>query len=274
MPAITDWDLAYSNRDHSPDWPSFIEKWTAAAAAWRARLAKEGRMKADVTYGDGERNKLDLFLPEDEPQGLAIFIHGGYWRSFDKSLWSHLAEGALANGFAVAMPSYTLCPQTTISGITREITAAIECAAGLVDGPIRLSGHSAGGHLVTRMICTDTTLSSATLARIGPVLSISGVHDLRPLIRTEMNADFKLTREEAAAESPALLTPLEDRKVTCWAGGAELPEFIRQNDLLANIWTGMGMDTEIVHEPGKHHFSVVDSLADRHSALTQKWLGL
>lgn len=272
MPAIPDWDLAYSNRDHSPDWPGFIEKWTAAAPAFREKLAGEGRLRADVAYGPEERNKLDLFLPESEPEGLAIFVHGGYWRSFDKSMWSHLSAGALANGYAVAMPSYTLCPHIGISGITAEIAMAIECAAGLVDGPIRLSGHSAGGHLVTRMICTDTTLSASTLARIGPVVSISGVHDLRPLIKTAMNDDLNLGAAEAASESPALLTPLDDRKVTCWVGGAELPEFIRQNDLLANIWTGMGADMRVVHEPGMHHFSVVDSLAERHSALTQAWI--
>ena len=76
MPAITDWDIAYSNRDHSPDWPEFVEKWTTAAPAFREKLASEGRMKADVAYGGGERNTLDLFLPEGTPKGLAIFIHG------------------------------------------------------------------------------------------------------------------------------------------------------------------------------------------------------
>ncbi len=272
MSAIADWDLAYSNRDHSPDWPDFIEKWTAAAPAFREKLVGEGRLRADVAYGDGERNRLDIFLPEGDPKGLAIFIHGGYWRSFDKSMWSHLSAGALANGFAVAMPSYTLCPEVLISAITTEITAAIESAAGLVDGPIRLAGHSAGGHLVTRMICTDTKLSAATLERIGPVLSISGVHDLRPLIRTAMNDDLKLSEQEAATESPALLVPLEGSRVTCWVGGDELPEFKRQNDLLANIWTGLGADMRVVHEAGMHHFSVVDSLAEQHSALTQAWV--
>lgn len=272
MSVIADWDLAYSNRDHSPDWPQFIDKWSAAAPAWREKLAGEGRMRADVAYGEGARNKLDLFLPEGTPKGLAIFIHGGYWRSFDKSLWSHLSAGAVAKGYAVAMPSYTLCPETSISGITREITAAIECAAGLVDGPIRLSGHSAGGHLVTRMICKDTGLSKATLDRIGPVLSISGVHDLRPLLKTQMNDDFKLTEEEAGLESPALLAPLEGRTVTCWVGGAELPEFIRQNDLLANIWTGLGTDTRTFHDPGKHHFSVVDGLDNPDSEIVAAWL--
>ena len=66
----------------------------------------------------GPRNRFDLFLPEDTPKGLVVFVHGGYWVRFDKSYWSHLANGSVEHGYAVAMPSYTLCPQTRISGIT------------------------------------------------------------------------------------------------------------------------------------------------------------
>jgi arylformamidase len=273
MSAIADWDLAYSNRDHSPDWPEFIEKWTIRAPAWRDKLAAENRLREDLRYGSGERNRLDLFLPEGNSRGLAMFIHGGYWRSFEKSMWSHLSAGALAHGYTVAIPSYTLCPEAGISQITAEISAAIEFAAGTVEGPVRLAGHSAGGHLASRMICTDTTLSAATLGRIASVLSISGVHDLRPLMKTAMNDDLKLDEEEAHLESPALLTPVEGMKVTCWVGGAELPEFIRQNDLLANIWKGLGVDTSTVHEADRHHFSVVDGLEDPGSGITAAWLG-
>ena len=219
--------------------------------------------------------------PPDAP-ALALFLAAPERRSrapetllmelFGLTPTEARVAGALANGYAVAMPSYTLCPEVLISGITTEIAAAIECAAGMVGGPIRLAGHSAGGHLVTRMICTDTKLSAATLERIGPVLSISGVHDLRPLIRTAMNDDLKLSEQEATTESPALLAPLEGSRVTCWVGGDELPEFKRQNDLLANIWTGLGAGMRVVHEAGMHHFSVVDSLAEQHSALTQAWV--
>ena len=68
--------------------------------------------------GTAPRNRFDLFLPEDAPKGLVVFVHGGYWVRFDKSYWSHLARGSVEHGYAVAMPSYTLCPQTRISGIT------------------------------------------------------------------------------------------------------------------------------------------------------------
>jgi hypothetical protein len=56
--------------------------------------------------------------------------------------------------------------------------------------------------------------------------------------------------------------------VTCWVGALERPEFLRQNDLLANIWTGLGAQTRSVHAPGRHHFDVIAELEDAESALT------
>lgn len=84
-----------------------------------------------------------------------MFVHGGFWMRLDKSYWTDLAEGARDLGWAVCIPSYTLAPVARISEITKQIAAAIEKAGNLVGGPIRLVGHSAGGHLVTRMICAN-----------------------------------------------------------------------------------------------------------------------
>ncbi|MDT8345456.1 MAG: alpha/beta hydrolase [Thermohalobaculum sp.] len=264
---ITDWDDAYANRDHIPDPDAYPPRWQAAAAAVRDRLGARARL--GVTYGPGARQALDLFLPDGAPRGLAVFVHGGYWRRFERGLWSHLAVGPLARGWAVAMPSYTLAPATRIAAITREVGAAITRAAAGIAGPIVLAGHSAGGHLASRMVCADTPLAEAITARIAHVLSISGVHDLRPLLRTAMNADLRLDPSEAAAESPALLTPLPGTRLTAWVGGDERPEFIRQSALLANVWTGLGAATRSVVEPGLHHFDVIDSLATPDGALAR-----
>ncbi|MEO1612352.1 MAG: alpha/beta hydrolase, partial [Pseudomonadota bacterium] len=189
------------------------------------------------------------------------------------SYWSHLAAGPLARGWAVALPSYTLAPAARISEITREIGAAIEVAAARVEGPIRLTGHSAGGHLASRMVCEDAPLAPEVAARVERVVSISGLHDLRPLLKTEMNADFRLDQAEAAAESPALLAPRPGARVTCWVGADERPEFVRQNALLANVWSGLGADMDAHEAPGEHHFNVIDGLADPNAPLCKALCG-
>lgn len=259
---IIDWDEAYANGRHIADGDRWPAAWVQPAQNYRDTLERAGRAKPDIAYGPAPRNRFDLFLPETAPAGLMIFVHGGYWLALDKGYWSHLARGAIERGFAVAMPSYTLCPEQRIAQITAEIGAAIEAAADHVDGPIFLAGHSAGGHLVTRMICKSSPLSDPIRARIRHVVSISGLHDLRPIMRTAMNAQLGLDDAEALAESPALLRPLGDARVTCWVGGAERAEFVRQSGLLANIWTGLGAETRFVTEPDRHHFNVIDGLAD------------
>jgi hypothetical protein len=122
------------------------------------------------------------------------------------------------------------------------------------------------------MICADAPLPRQTQARIRNVVSISGLHDLRPLMATKMNETLRLDEAEAAAESPALLRPMKDARIICWAGGAERQEFRRQNALLANIWTGLGAATACVEEADRHHYSVIDGLADAGHALTRTLL--
>jgi acetyl esterase/lipase len=270
---IQDWDDAYTNGAYIEGGASYPAKWAAEAKAFRAQMPAE-RAELDVRYGPAERETLDLFHPAGTAaKGLAIFVHGGYWMRFDKFSWSHLAAGALQHGWAVCLPGYTLAPEARIAEIARQVAGAIRFSADRVEGPLRLAGHSAGGHLVTRMVCADSFLPDEVRSRIGHVVSISGLHDLRPLMRTKMNATLRMDEAEAIAESPALRRPMDNCSVTCWVGTAERPEFLRQNDLLANVWTGLGANMRSVHAEGRHHFDVIDDLADPASKLTEAFAG-
>lgn len=259
---ITDWDDAYQNRIYIPDGDAYAPRWQEMAAMFRQELASEDRAEIDIVYGANERHRLDLFLPESAPQGLVIFVHGGYWRAFDKSLWSHFAAGALAHGHAVAMPSYRLAPEASLADIADDVAAAITVASERIGGPIRLAGHSAGGQLVARMISETSPLATPAQERIVNTLAISGVHDLRPLMLTAMNADLRIDAAIAMSESPALLRPWPQGRIVNWVGGDERPEFLRQNRLLGLMWDGFGIETSTHEEPGRHHFDVIDGLAD------------
>jgi len=270
---IADWDDAYANAAHIEGGADYPERWAERAAGFRTSLSSAGRSRLDLSYGSAPRNLLDLFLPAGDSLGLVVFVHGGYWKAFDKSSWSHLAEGALAGGYAVAIPSYTHCPEARIGDITKEIAAAIEYAAMQMEGPIALCGHSAGGHLVTRMICRDSPVSEGTARRIKRTVSISGLHDLRPLMATAMNDALRIDWEEAQAESPALLAPKPHQSVVAWVGAKERPEFIRQSGLLAIMWRSFDARMKLVEEPGRHHLDVIDGLADPNHALTSALVG-
>jgi arylformamidase len=263
---MIDWDDAYANSAHIPGSDRLPAEWGARAAAFRASLA---RYCVEISYGSAECQRIDLVRPHGEARGLMIFVHGGYWMQFDKSFWTHFAAGPRDCGWAVALPSYTLAPRASLHEMAVEVAAAIERVSGVVPGPIILTGHSAGGHLVARMACDDSPLSEELYARVAAVASISGLHDLRPLLNTQMNETLRMSLRDATAESPALRLPRGAPRVLAAVGSAERPEFIRQSELIANIWAGLGATTRLVIEPHCNHFSILDGLVDSASSIVR-----
>jgi arylformamidase len=251
-----DYDRAYANGPFIPGAESFPPRWTREAAAFRAALGQ--RARTAIPYGPKPRNQLDLFLPEAAPRGLLMFIHGGYWLKFDRETWSHLAAGAVARGWACALPSYTLAPEARIAAMTREIASALEAAASLVAGPVVVTGHSAGGHLSARMGCVDVTLSTV----VRRVVPISPLADLEPISFTAMNEDLHLDPAEIDRESPARLSLRPGVEAHIWVGAQERPAFLWQARLLSEAWS-----CPWTPESDKHHFDVIDGLTDPSSAL-------
>jgi len=259
-------DDAYANAAHIPGAEDYPPRWAEQATEFRKGLEEEGRARLGLSYGESPRQVLDLFLPEAAPKGLCVFVHGGYWLRFDRSFWSHFAAGPLARGWAVAMPSYDLCPDVTIAQITGQIAKAIGFAAQQVKGPIALTGHSAGGHLVARMMVPGV-LPKDLAPRLSSVVPISPVADLRPLLDTSMNDQFGMDMATAEAESPVLMTPLQV-PVNIWVGGKERPVFLDQAKWLSEAW-----NAPLHIDPDTHHFDVIDALQNPDGAMVRHICG-
>lgn len=262
---MTDLDAAYANAEFIPDAADYPPRWAANAQAFRQGLTASGRAELDISYGGHPRERFDLLWPVGDSLGLVVFVHGGYWRRFGKSDWSHFAAGCLERGWTVALPGYPLCPEVRVSQITGSISVALAVMAGRVAGPIRLTGHSAGGHLVARM--PAMSLSEDILERIENIVPISPVSDLRPLLRTSINDDLNLSEVEALSESP-VFQPAPGSPVSVWVGADERPAFLDQARWLADAW-----DAECHVAPDRHHFDVIDSLCDPNSPLMNRLLG-
>ena len=120
-----DWDDAYANGPYIARAETYPDRWADDAQAFRDQLSRENRAKLGIAYGASDRQRYDLFTPAGETKGLCVFVHGGYWLKFHRTFWSHFAEGLLAQDWAVAMPSYDLCPHVRIADITVQISHAI-----------------------------------------------------------------------------------------------------------------------------------------------------
>jgi arylformamidase len=259
---MTDLEAEYNNRDKVPEHPSIIAGWARDAAAFRAT---HDNAELDVPYGPSPRQMLDVFWPgRQRTAPMALFIHGGYWQALDKSFSSHLARGLLAHGVAVAMPSYDLCPQVTLSVLTGQLREAAAFLYRRHGGRMLATGHSAGGHLAAMLMATDWAAHGLPAGMVANALAISGLFDLPPLVGTTTNDALHLDQAEARRLSPLFLPPPGGR-IHAVVGADEGVEYIRQSSAIADAWGG---SWEAM--PGHNHFTIVDELADPDSRVVKK----
>jgi arylformamidase len=268
-----DFESEYNNSLLVPEFPGIAARWQAASETERARLH---RATLDQRYGEGERERYDLFASVVPGAPLVVYLHGGYWQSGDRTVYAWVAGALGAAGCTVAIPSYPLCPAVSVLDIVaalRRCLAALWRATGT--RPV-LVGHSAGGHLVAAMLATDWAAVDGVpddLVRAG--VAISGVFELEPLVGTSINGALHLDAATARAASPRWwCPPAPDRRLIVAVGAAESTEFRRQSRELAEAWATAGVNTRYLEVPGANHFTVIDELAIPGSTLQSAVLEL
>src|SRR6478736_4673111 len=150
-PAMTPEDVerGYNNRAAVPDHPYWLDQFATRS---RAAVASLSPLR-DLRYGSGPKETLDLFVPAAPARGTLLFLHGGYWRALDKSDHSFVAPAFVAEGYAVAVANYDLCPGVSIATIVEQCRRALVwllgngAALGADTERIVVGGASAGGHL-------------------------------------------------------------------------------------------------------------------------------
>jgi len=258
-------DAQYNNRARVPEHPQILARWAESSALARSQL----NAKLDLRYGDEPGESLDVFAAERPGAPVLVFIHGGYWRSLDKSDVSFIAPALVHAGTTVVVPNYALCPAVTIETIALQMTRALAWtwrhAAEHGGDPQRVAvaGHSAGGHLATMMLsCRWKDVGDDLPPRlVSGALSISGLYDLEPVRLTPfLQADLQLTPQSVKRLSPAFF-PRPRGTLYATVGLEESDEFLRQNQLIRDQWgpTSVPVCETVV---GRNHFTVLHDLAD------------
>jgi len=274
---MIDYEVEYNNRARVPEHPQIFARWAAEAAAYRERMGEDENAELGLAYGTSPRQTVDLFFPEATGHTpLALFVHGGYWRSLEASTFSHMAAGLNGKGIAVAVAGYDLCPQVTIGQIISQIRTACLFLWRRFGQRLMVYGHSAGGHLAGCMLATDWKKfdPKAPPDLVPAAYSISGLFDLAPLVHTAMNADLRLDDVEVARISPLPWPVVAGRVFDAVVGGVESPEFLRQSRTVAEAWRQKGVETRYEEIPGANHFTVLDPLSDPGSAMTARCAAL
>lgn len=157
-------------------------------------ISSDVKLISDIIYSKTSKRKLkaDLFLPSHSkgarPMQLVILIHGGGWRSGDKSL-DHSMATALANeGIAALCIEYRLSAEALYPAALLDISSAIEWSKSQAKKyrwdaeSIFLLGSSAGGQMASLLGSANATYAKflpnpkkPELYRVRGVINIDGV---------------------------------------------------------------------------------------------------
>lgn len=168
----------------------------------------------DVAYGDGPRQKLDVYLPVRSTGSMArkpplvVFLYGGSWRGGSRQRYSFAGRALAGLGTVTLVPDYRLAPDHVFPAFIEDAAAAIAWAVTNADlygaDPKRvyLVGHSAGAYNAALVALDQSYLKAQGVDPkvISGVVGMSGPYDFDP-------AEFRVTRAAFAGflDDPAVL---------------------------------------------------------------------
>jgi len=208
-----EFEQQYNLRLGRPDYEqTVIPDWVSRSESARATLD----CRLDIRYGEGEKQKLDVFSCGDAAAPTLVYFHGGYWQRGDKSIYSFLAEPFVAASVNVVIVGYDLCPAVTLTHISEEARESLAYlfthaeSLGINGLKLNVMGHSAGGHITEMMMGTHWPSYQsdlpAELIRSG--IPVSPLSLLEPVRLTEgLNSGIRMSAEEAESQSPMITEP-------------------------------------------------------------------
>ncbi|MFL6677233.1 MAG: alpha/beta hydrolase [Burkholderiaceae bacterium] len=270
-------DAEYDQRARHPEHVEIGARWETASSL----VQRLESWRRDVRYGPGTNETLDIYPTPAANAPVLVFIHGGYWRSSDKSLHGFLAPAFNADGALVMIPNYALCPAVGIEHIALQLArclAWVHRHAALYGGdPSRIvvAGHSAGAHLAALMLsCRWKDVDASLPAQlVSGALAVSGLFDLEPLrLAPFIRDDIRLTPASVKRLSPAFF-PRPRKPLHTAVGGEETSELKRQAALIRDQWgpTSVPVSETIPHA---NHFTILHNLADPNGRLHRSALAL
>jgi len=261
----------------------------ALAPSWRNYYfpGRTVRVVSDIPYVPDQpdaKHKLDLYLPRSvrRPWPVVVFIHGGFWKPFDRRMLQpitglHGCVGtALAGaGVATAVISYRQRPeaaslQDALDDAARAVRFVVDNIGREGGDPARVYviGHSAGALLSANLAVEPAHLRKAGVAdgQVRGFAALAGPYDLARL------ADFAdgdlLSEVRASAPGPDVARFSPERHVRpdvppmlLLVGENESPFLVAEQRAMAAALQGVGADFATAELPGEDHMGLIMHLA-------------
>jgi arylformamidase len=261
-------DKQYNNRIQVPDFEKHLQLWETASAYTAGRR----KYYKDISYGNRPEQLLDIYPSGKKHSKTLVFIHGGYWHSFNKSSFHFIADAFKQDAITTVLITYPLMPmvgmETLLASValaTRWLIKHIEEYNGNPDA-LYLCGHSAGAHLSALLLCNNRVANDIGGFSRGyqAACLISGIYNLIPIELSYLNKVLGLTRAVSLAYSPCLLKPSDPVPIWLVTGAEETEEYKDQAAGLATAWGPIVQTLEI---PGTNHFSLLETILEESGTL-------
>ena len=238
-----------------------------AACGEDERVTEAERSVRRISYGDDVSQFGELHLPAGAPRGVAVVIHGGFWRAaYDLSLGTPLAESLAATGWAAWNLEYRRVGNgggnpATLDDVAAGIDKLAELDLDL--STVVTIGHSAGGHMATWAGGLDGFEQWHPTVKVTAAVSQAGVLDLRKGDADNLGrgavAQFLGHRAgpEDEAVDPAQQLPL-DVPIWCVHGTGDDIVPPSQSRGYVDAARAAGAEAHLVEVPGDH-FVVIDA---------------
>jgi acetyl esterase/lipase len=226
---------------------------------------------------DPVRHRLDLYRPEagrDLP--VLLFAHGGVWRLGSKDEYRNIGETFARRGILTAVVNYRLTPAVRHPAHAQDVAAAVAWLAahapehgGRADR-IFLSGHSAGGHLISLLLFDKRYLATVGIDadRLAGVIPLSGIFDLTQPIDDVADGGFPRyidppfgdRRRDLEAASPVTHLRPTPVPILVALAGADYRAMQRQSEAFVSVLRTRSMDVVFETVAGREHFELVHAI--------------
>ena len=238
-------------------------------------ISKLLKFEKDLIYGISIDETLDLCLAEVNDSPLVIFIHGGYWQLLSKNDCLFPAKDFFDEGISYCSIDYTLAPHANIDEMIEQCIRAVQwlyqsaIKYGYDEKKFFLIGSSAGAHLATMTMLTDWENYDLPADIIKGCTLLSGVYDIRPIVKTYINEPLNLDMQTASMLSPLFKVRSHTANLIISWGENETNEFKRQSIEFDKKWKACGNTSHLLEVKGNNHFDIVFNMMKKDCALRE-----
>ena len=268
----TELDRAYNQAVFATNLQQVLQRYASSSDAARALMGEPQRF----SYGSNAIEEVDVFAIGGKTAPVAIFIHGGAWRSGRARDYAFPAELFLRAGVHLVVPDFSSVEDLKgdlflmADQVRRAIAWVYRNAHRFGGNPdsIHLIGHSSGAHLAAVAMTTDWPDEFGIPAStVTTGLCCSGIYDLKAPRLSARSAYVRFTDDTEALLSPQRQIKHLTAPLTIAYGSLETPEFQRQAHDFAAAIAKAGKPVALLTGHGYNHFEILETLANPYGLL-------